>query len=285
LADAVVSGAVVEVSVLQVTDVVVDRLVARVWLLLPHPAASAIAIRATASHRKRLLMAPRVEVGAGNGYTVSMDASSLAHELEHQQALDQVAVPLAQAVEQAIPPGPTRSLLEGTWLGHPLHPLLTDIPIGFWTSAFVFDVLPFRGSGRAARTMTGLGVLTAAPTALSGLADYTGLRARGRRVGVVHAAANATATVLYAASYLNRRRGRTLRGVAYGLLGATAATVGGYLGGHLVYSLEDGDDDLDAGLLSGNHDGEQVVDQAGDGRPREGRFGEQQRRDPVGGRP
>src|SRR3989442_255596 len=38
---------------------------------------------------------------------------------------------------------PGRSLktfMHGTWLGHPLHPVLTDIPIGAWTIAILFDL-------------------------------------------------------------------------------------------------------------------------------------------------
>ena len=34
----------------------------------------------------------------------------------------------------------TVDVLSGTWLGHPLHPALSDLPIGFWTSSFVLDL-------------------------------------------------------------------------------------------------------------------------------------------------
>lgn len=44
---------------------------------------------------------------------------------------------------------PIRNLLHGRWLGHPLHPALTDVPIGAWTVALVFDV-PTMGRGRQA---------------------------------------------------------------------------------------------------------------------------------------
>jgi len=174
-----------------------------------------------------------------------MDLRNLAEELEDIEALDIVAAPIAEAVDQLLPEGPTRDALRGTWLGHPLHPVLTDLPIGFWTTAFVFDLLPFRGSGKAARTMIGLGTLSALPTAVSGWADWSALPDRQKRPGVVHAAANAVAIGLYAMSYVARRRGRTARGVALSMLGAGAATLGGYLGGELVYRLG-------AGVNTGN---------------------------------
>jgi len=174
-----------------------------------------------------------------------MDFRNLAEELEDVEALDKVAVPIAEAVDQLLPDGPTRDALRGKWLGHPLHPVLTDLPIGFWTTAFVFDLLPFRGSGKAARTMIGLGTLAAVPTLATGWADWSALPERQRRPGLVHAVSNGVATALYASSYVARRRGRTFRGVALAMLGAGAATFGGYLGGELVYRLG-------AGVTTGN---------------------------------
>src|SRR5437764_309899 len=102
-----------------------------------------------------------------------MDFTNLASDLADQESIDIVARPLTDATRRMLPDGPTFDALRGTWLGHPLHPVLTDVPIGFWTAAFVFDIVPFRGSGKAARTMVGLGTLTALPTALSGLADWS----------------------------------------------------------------------------------------------------------------
>jgi uncharacterized membrane protein len=166
-----------------------------------------------------------------------MDLRTLAGDLETNEALDIVAAPAAEVVDQLLRPGPTRNALLGTWLGHPLHPMLTDLPIGFWTSAFAFDLLPFRGTEKAARTMVGLGTLSALPTLASGWAEFSTLPEPKRRPAVVHAAANGVATALYAASYIARRRGHTFKGVALAMLGAGAATVGGVLGGQLTYRL------------------------------------------------
>jgi nitrite reductase/ring-hydroxylating ferredoxin subunit len=85
--------------------------------------------------------------------------------------------------------------------------------------------------------LVGLGVLSALPAAATGASDWIDTTGREQRVGVVHAAANSAAVVLYAASWMSRRRGRTARGVALGMAGAAAATVGGYLGGHLTQVL------------------------------------------------
>jgi uncharacterized membrane protein len=131
-------------------------------------------------------------------------------------------------------PEPALEQLRGRALGHPLHPVATDLPIGFWTSAWVLDLVGGRRARGAARTLVGLGVASALPTVATGLSDFLQLDRSGRRIGVVHAGANAVATVLYAASFV-ARRGNHRRGVVLGHLGAASATVGGFLGGHLAF--------------------------------------------------
>ena len=128
-----------------------------------------------------------------------------------------------------------RPLLAGDWLGHALHPLLTDLPIGFWTSAWALDLIGGRRSARAATVLVGLGVASALPTAASGLVDWREMGHPKQRVGVVHAVANLTATALYGVSFVQRCRGRRARGIATGMAAAGVATVGGYLGGHLAF--------------------------------------------------
>jgi nitrite reductase/ring-hydroxylating ferredoxin subunit/uncharacterized membrane protein len=164
-----------------------------------------------------------------------MEPRNLGEHLEAAAALDRVAGPAHRAVSAALPRGPVKDALHGVWLGHPLHPVLTDLPIGFWTSAFVLDVLGRRAHQPAADALVGFGVVAALPTAAAGLADWSELNAPERRVGLVHAAANLAATSLYGLSFVARRRGRRTRGVLLGLAGASAATVGGFLGGHLAF--------------------------------------------------
>ena len=148
-----------------------------------------------------------------------------------------VVEPVRRRVQAMIPPGPVKDALSGTALGHTLHPMLTDLPIGFWTSAMVLDFVGGRAARPAAQHLIGLGVLSALPAAASGAADWSDTSGTTTRVGAAHAVSNAVALACYAASWTARRRGHHFRGVALGMLGAGAATVGGYLGGHLVNVL------------------------------------------------
>jgi nitrite reductase/ring-hydroxylating ferredoxin subunit/uncharacterized membrane protein len=160
----------------------------------------------------------------------------LATELGEREALDPPARKLLGLAHRAIRPGRVRDALSGTFLGHALHPLLTDLPIGSWSSAMVLDVAGGPGSERAARRLIGTGILASVPTAVTGSiewADSADGRAGTRRVGLVHAAANVTALALYSASYLARRRGGDGRTLAFA--GGAALAVGGHLGGHLSY--------------------------------------------------
>jgi uncharacterized membrane protein len=134
--------------------------------------------------------------------------------------------------------------LRGRSLGHPLHPALTDLPIGFWTSAMLLDLTGGRETSHTANTLVGWGLVSAVPTIVTGLADIPRLTTRAQRVVVVHAAANIAATVGYLGSWLIRRdpRRHTL-GMVVGLAAGTAATVGGYLGGWLAQSPDASDRD------------------------------------------
>jgi len=153
--------------------------------------------------------------------------------IEHARGLDPLSGAVQTGVSRALPNGPVKDALTGTWLGHPAHPMFTDLPIGFWTSAFVLDLVGGKRARPFAELFVGLGVVSALPTAATGAADWSDTEGRDRRVGLVHALTNSSAIALYAGSWRARRRGRYWRGVTLGMLGATAATVGAYLGGHL----------------------------------------------------
>jgi len=158
--------------------------------------------------------------------------------------LDKVVDVVDRVASTVTAPPMLRAVLRGDWLGHPLHPLLTDITIGFWTSASALDVLGGRRARPAARTMVALGLVSMPLTAAAGLADFTGMRAApSRRVAAVHAAGNAAATGVYFTSWWARRRGRHGLGTWLALGGAAVATVTGYLGGHLVFA--DGEERVD----------------------------------------
>lgn len=152
--------------------------------------------------------------------------------LEGSPRLDAALGPLRRAVH-ALPLGGARDALHGRWVGHPVHPLMVQLPIGSWMSATVLDLLP--GQRRGADVLVGLGLVTAAPAALAGWVDWADLRKPQMRVGLVHATTNVAAVGLYAASLSARLRGRRARGRLLGLAGLTAVSVGGALGGHLAY--------------------------------------------------
>jgi nitrite reductase/ring-hydroxylating ferredoxin subunit/uncharacterized membrane protein len=162
------------------------------------------------------------------------------HRLEGMEALDRAATVLRSAADPLTRSTPMKNALSGTWLGHRLHPLLTDVPIGAWVSAGVLDLVGGRHSSKAARRLIGVGILAAVPTAMAGLSDWQDTYGGEQRVASVHAAANTVALTLQLLSWRARGRGHGLRGRALSLLALGATAAGGYLGGHLVYNMRAG---------------------------------------------
>jgi nitrite reductase/ring-hydroxylating ferredoxin subunit/uncharacterized membrane protein len=128
----------------------------------------------------------------------------------------------------------------GRWAGHPLHPALSDLPIGLWTGVMVLDAAdrdpaPRRGLD-AAGILSAAGIAAAAATALTGLTDWTVSDDQDRRVGLFHGLLNTVALGLQGASLGTRVAGHrgTARGLGAASLAVTAAA--GYLGGHLVFT-------------------------------------------------
>ncbi|MDP9680086.1 MULTISPECIES: Rieske 2Fe-2S domain-containing protein [Streptomyces] len=157
--------------------------------------------------------------------------------LERTTAADTVIDALGRRV-RSLPLGPARDLLHGRWLGHPLHPLMVQVPVGSWLSAAVLDLWP--GRSREAGLLIGVGLATAGPAAASGAVDWAELHPEQQRVGLAHAVANSAAVGLYAASLACRLTGRTGAGRVCGYLGLTAVGAGGMLGGHLAYRQASG---------------------------------------------
>ena len=169
-------------------------------------------------------------------------ASPAMHEVAERvgnlAALDAPAQKIADQVSRRLGRGRFGEILAGTWLGHALHPLLTDIPIGSWTSATFLDLVGGPESEPASERLIGLGIAAAVPTAVTGMTDWadtTRSDAQVRRVGLVHGAANTAALALFAVSLAARRRGNQRGGKLFGLAGMAALTVGGHLGAHLSY--------------------------------------------------
>jgi uncharacterized membrane protein len=163
-----------------------------------------------------------------------------AASLEDARVLDR-AVDIAEpVVERLVGREPVRSTLSGRWLGHALHPLLTDLPLGSWLSACVLDLIGGPSSRTASRRLLGFGIATAIPTMAAGWTDWLSANRRQRKVGIAHAVVNSTALGCYTTSLICRRRGHHGVGVTIGMVGGLIATVGGYLGGHLSLARDTG---------------------------------------------
>lgn len=162
-------------------------------------------------------------------------------QLESVEALDGPGKAAGRTVRGLLPAGSApKNVLSGAWLGHALHPMLTDVPIGVWTSSVVLDWTGGEGSQAAADRLILTGLLSAGATIATGWSDWSDAEqgnAAVRRSGLVHAAANATATGLMMGSYLARKRGARGRGKLLALAGSAALGAGGWLGGHLTYTL------------------------------------------------
>jgi nitrite reductase/ring-hydroxylating ferredoxin subunit/uncharacterized membrane protein len=154
--------------------------------------------------------------------------------LEEARSLDTVSDRLQETVIGAARPQRLKDLLHGTWLGHPLHPVLVQAPVGAFLSTAILDLLP--GTRRATTTLVAAGTAASVPAIAAGLVDWSEMTKDRRRVGLVHAAANIVAVGLYAGSLVARLRGDTARGKALGFAGLSVAGLGAYLGGHLAYA-------------------------------------------------
>jgi nitrite reductase/ring-hydroxylating ferredoxin subunit len=148
---------------------------------------------------------------------------------------DQLQGLLRTGIEQGGPAARRfKNWLNGVWLGHPLHPALTDLTLGaWWTGAF----LDLTGARRAADTAMTIGVLAAVPTALSGAVDWGDTEGEPRRTGLVHAALNSAGLVCMIASLFARRGNQRGIGMALSTLGLGLASFSAWLGGELVFKL------------------------------------------------
>ncbi len=158
---------------------------------------------------------------------------------------------IARSIHQELLDGgePVRDvvdLLHGVWLGHPLHPVLTDVVVGSLTMGALFDLLSQAGGGRSAAqtadVLTAIGAAAGVPTAISGLADFSAIPRPAAGYGLVHALANETAILLYFLSLRARKQGRRGKGIALSTAGLALLMAGAYLGGHLVFGKRVGVD-------------------------------------------
>lgn len=168
-----------------------------------------------------------------------MFITKLIHRVQTARSLDPIVEALVNVSGKVLPPGPIRDVFHGKQLGHALHPMLVALPIGFNVGATFLDVAARPAGSRGAERLTGAALIVTVPTVLAGLADWSSLGARTevKRVGIVHAGANAAASLMYTASWFARRRGHYEAGMVLSLLGGAGLVAGGYLGGHLAYVM------------------------------------------------
>ncbi|BDI33683.1 hypothetical protein CCAX7_57340 [Capsulimonas corticalis] len=173
-----------------------------------------------------------------------MDSLAITKAIEDQEWLAPVADGLQKAVETTYAAGgdagrKVEDALHGVWLGHPLHAVLTDIPLGAWSVAAALDTLEAIGDDKyaaGADAAVGIGLLGALGSAVTGLTDWYRLSGKTtKRLGGAHALINISATALYGASYVMRKRSNRGAGRALALLGFGAVSAGAFLGGMLVY--------------------------------------------------
>jgi nitrite reductase/ring-hydroxylating ferredoxin subunit len=153
------------------------------------------------------------------------------------EALDPPAKAIAKMGRAILKHGAVKDALSGSWLGHAFHPLATDLTVGTFVSALLLDWLGGDDSQDAARRLIGIGLLSTGPTVASGYSDWADSEVGNdsvRRIGIVHAAANATGASLFAASWAQRRSGGSGRLLA--LAGGGVLGGGAYLGGHLSFA-------------------------------------------------
>jgi nitrite reductase/ring-hydroxylating ferredoxin subunit/uncharacterized membrane protein len=139
-----------------------------------------------------------------------------------------------------------RNFLNGTWLGEPLHVVLTDVPIGAWTVAIAFDVLDLISARRefalAADTSIVIGLVGAAGAAVSGVADWSDVDPPARRTGFIHGLLNLSATALFTTSLVLRKKRMRTGGRICAALGYAVMSYAAHLGGEMVYKCRVGVD-------------------------------------------
>lgn len=179
-----------------------------------------------------------------------MASREIINKVADQDWIEKSGEPLQKAVRGAFVGDAGRELknfLHGTWLGHPLHPVLTDIPVGAWTAALALDALEAMSGrkecGSAADLAIGVGLIGAVGSAVTGITDWSETDGSARRVGLLHGLLNVVATTLYTTSLVMRKRKRSRQsGIAMSMLGYAVASTAAYLGGHLVFGEQIGVD-------------------------------------------
>lgn len=185
-----------------------------------------------------------------------MEGTNAIAQLTDQAPLDALTQPLSDAIKNVYGAGGTagqavKNAIHGVWLGHPLHPVLTDVPLGAWTTGFVLDVAASATDNvaleNAADIAIAVGLAGAVGAAVTGLTDWSETDGRAKRTGLIHGLMNIAATTLYAMAYMLRTRGSRTEGTSCAIAGYALAVGSAYLGGDLVYDQRIGVTHADPG--------------------------------------
>jgi nitrite reductase/ring-hydroxylating ferredoxin subunit/uncharacterized membrane protein len=163
----------------------------------------------------------------------------LVDAVESASPLDAPGKKIGKAVRNAVSPGAVKDTLSGTWLGHALHPMLTDVVIGSFLSATLLDLLGTDTDSGAQERLIAVGIAAYGPTALTGVNDWADSEPVDdavRRVGLVHAATNSAALALYVSSLAARRGGSKTKAKLLSTAGGAVLGLGGFWGGHLSFT-------------------------------------------------
>lgn len=172
-----------------------------------------------------------------------MYAAKISHAIERIPGLGDNSKKVADAIHNAVLGGGEGirkgvDILHGTWLGHPLHPALTSVPIGAWTIAVMCDLVAAqRGSDEAAKmadALTAIGVVAAVPTALAGIADYSAIDRSTVAPAGLHGLLNSAGLVLNIFSIRDRAAGNRGRGVLLSTVAFGLVNISAWIGGELV---------------------------------------------------
>jgi nitrite reductase/ring-hydroxylating ferredoxin subunit/uncharacterized membrane protein len=164
-----------------------------------------------------------------------------------------------------------RSFLNGTWLGEPLHVVLTDFPIGAWTVAMVFDALDLvlnrREFAVAADASIAIGIAGAAGAAATGMTDWSDVDPPARRLGLTHGLLNIGGTALFLTSLL--LRGKKVRGFGQivSTFGYAVMAYAAHLGGKMVYEHRVGVDRTEGQMFPDNFVAIMPESELPDGKP------------------
>jgi nitrite reductase/ring-hydroxylating ferredoxin subunit len=151
--------------------------------------------------------------------------------IEEIPGLESLSELLVKALDPITRRRTLMDVLHGRWLGHAVHPALSDLPLGMWSSVPVLDLI---GDKRGATMLTAVGCIAAGATAATGTADWSVTFGRDRRLALAHGLANTAALGLQLGSLAARLRGRTGRGRLLSVAGLAVGGTAAYLGGDLV---------------------------------------------------